>query len=319
MKIYLTAAAALLLTGGLAGWSGASEWTLPTPGEILRELRGGNLNGLVSPVPTVLAGEPADGEFHNSGDEGFKRAILRHRISLDAWIERLNTAGPALLCLGETHYTDFRHALSRDIFSKLRFDKLFLEALPGEVDEIISRVDAGEQSVNLLGADIAKVIRTARTVNPGLKFAGIEETKEQERLGRKEPWLKRDSFIAKNLLGGMIPGGRHVALYGSLHCARNDLGLGGSRPFYRHLEDSLGSENMRSVVVARSGAWANQFSVFMQILGLSGESFVIPDTSLIDPADYDYNWNLRKLFDNYTTIVYLAGEKQVDEEEPDRR
>ncbi|MFC1679608.1 hypothetical protein ACFL2T_05305, partial [Elusimicrobiota bacterium] len=262
-------------------------------------------------APLTVAGapvsEPTDGRFLNSGDAGFKRAILDNRVPVDAWVDSLNESGPELLCLGETHDEAFRHDLAVNIFSKLEMDTLFLEAVPEEVTRFQSELAAGAETVTMLGADIAELLRTAQGTNPGLRIVGIEETDGQQRSRRDDPRIQRDSVIAWNLLQSFQPGKKHVALYGSLHCAKNDLGLGGSSPFYRHLIGDMGPERVRSAIVSRGAGGGDIFAVFLQLFGLSDESFVIPDTSLIPPSAYDYNWNLRKHFDNYRAIVYIAG------------
>lgn len=253
--------------------------------------------------------DPSGGKFLNSGDAGFKQALLENRVPVDDWVAGLNADGPELLCLGETHDKAFRHDLAVNIFSKLEMDTLFLEAVPDEVARYQDELAAGAETVTMLGADIAEVLRTAKGRNPELRIVGIEETDAQERDRRGDPRVQRDSVIAWNLLQSFEPGRKHVALYGSLHCAKNDLGLGGSSPFYRHLLGEMGPERVQSVVVSRGGAGSDLFAVFLQLAGLADESFVIPDTSLIPPSAYDYNWNLRKYFDNYHAVVYVAGPK----------
>jgi hypothetical protein len=51
---------------------------------------------------------------------------------------------------------------------------------------------------------------------------------------------------------------------------------------------------------------AGIFAPYMELLGLSDKSFVITDTRKIDPQSHNYNWDLMKYFENYSTLIYFV-------------
>ncbi len=266
-------------------------------------------------IPAVGAGKTQDGpafkfafdsRFENSTKPDFARVLAANSVSLDAWAAGLSASGVEFLCLGESHDNKYRNPMAERIFSRLEIDILMLEAVPAEVEKLQAEVAAGEETINHLGADIAQILRAVKARNPQVAIAGIEETDEQEIARRGRPEYERDSSIAENLMQAYRPGKRHVALYGSLHCARNSVSMAFQRPFYQHLLGVMDESKRVSALVVIGDNWSNKFSVFMKALNLDDKSFVIPDTSAIDPAVYNFNWDLRRYFDNYEAIIFLA-------------
>lgn len=247
-----------------------------------------------------------DKRFENSTKSELAEKILAESVSLDEWLTGLQAFGVEFLCLGETHDDTFRERMAAQIFSGLGLDTLYLEATAGEVGPLLEKIDAaGGEPVDHLGADMAGVVRASRARNPGLRIVGIEETHEQDVARRDRPEYGRDSSIAENIAGDFKPGERHAALYGALHCARNSISLGFQRPFYRHMLGVIDETKRVNALVVMDGDWSDKLSIYIGMLELNGRSFVIPDTSRIDPAAYNFLWDLRRHFDNYEAIVFL--------------
>ncbi len=245
-----------------------------------------------------------DNRFENSTKADFAKMLNKQKITVESWVAGINASGVEFLCLGERHDNKFRQRISEQILSRLDLDVLMLEANPSEVKKLQEAAGVGGP-VNHLGADIAGVLRSAIKRNPALVLSGIEETKEQELARSNEPKQQRDSSIAENLMKSYAPGKRHAALYGALHCGRNSVSLSFQRPFYQHVSQVIDESKRVNVLVVVDSDWNNKFSVYMNMLDLNGESFVLPDTSLINPAVFNFNWDLKQYFDNYKTIVYL--------------
>jgi len=247
-----------------------------------------------------------DSRFKNATKADFKKMLTDQQISVEAWTSGINASGVEFICLGERHDNTFRKRISEQILSGLDFDTLMIEANQPETEKLAEEVAQGKETINHLGADFANILRAAKKRNPNLKLAGIEETKEQEHARRDAPQYQRDSSIAENLMNGYAPGNRQVAIYGALHCGNNSVSMSFQRPFYQHISKIVDADKRINALVVIDSDWNNKFSVYMTMLELSDKSFVIPDTAAVDPALYNFNWDLRQYFDNYKTIIFLT-------------
>jgi hypothetical protein len=268
-------------------------------------------------VFSVSAFAELDKRFYAQDDESFKQQIIANKVSVSKWIDDLNSNSVDFLCLGESHTDEYRKLYSEKIFSSLILDQLYLETDVHEGNDILSKIAAGQERVEMLcHSDIAGLLRASQKVNPEIEIFGVDETDEQKSFGTRinyqsgRDFITRDGFISQNIMSHIKKGQRHLALYGSTHCARNDIGLGRAS-FFRILEPVFAEADMKAKsVIVIMGDSGGHFDLMMQILGLSGESFVIPDTAAIDPASFNYKWELRRIFDNYDSVIYFAPEKK---------
>ena len=140
-----------------------------------------------------------------------------------------------------------------------------------------SRVEAGDEPVELLDADIARLLRNALWANPGLVIDGIEERREQFSTRRQQGTGSRESSIETNLRIRYRPGRRHVVLYGAFHCSHR-----GGWLFQRLRNRTLPDTPADSLVNLRV-AWEHveapfeAFVYFLDELGLAPGDFVITD------------------------------------------
>jgi hypothetical protein len=104
-----------------------------------------------------------------------------------------------------------------------------------------------------------------------------------------------------------------VALYGANHCAYHNIGLGQSVPFYHHVSQVFRKNHIisRNILLVQNNS-GELLDAYFHRLGFKGETFVIPDTSKIDSADYNFQWALKEIFDNYETIIYFVQNLQDD-------
>ncbi|MEJ2727757.1 MAG: hypothetical protein P8185_04455, partial [Deltaproteobacteria bacterium] len=146
-----------------------------------------------------------------------KRNLESSLISMEQWLTRLGQSDYQILCMGELHEESTRDFLAEEFFAKFSTDVLMLEATPKNLKRLIKRMDAGRDYFPLLGADIMKILRTARHRNPAIKIRGIEETDEQQK-GEQGHSNSRDQSIAHNFWERFQPGRLHIILFGALHC-----------------------------------------------------------------------------------------------------
>ncbi|MBI3548007.1 MAG: hypothetical protein HY078_03035 [Elusimicrobia bacterium] len=256
-------------------------------------------------TPPAVGPERPAPSFRSATKEEFRRAIAANKIPLEDWAASAWSSGTDFWCLGERHDDRFRSAYARRVFTRLAMDELLLEAEPEEARALVRRVDAGEARVEHLSADIAEALRAARARNPGLAIRGVEPTRAQSHASNPAGRAEREALIASNIVQGR-PGLRRAALYGALHCSKNSQSIGFERPFFRHLLGSERGARARSAAVVFAGDFKNLFSLYMKELELDGESWAIADTSRIDPASYNYLWELRVLLDNYDAVLFIA-------------
>lgn len=252
-----------------------------------------------------------DPRFYIGNDTTFKKAIEKNKITVDQWLGNIQRDGVDFLCLGESHKDNYRTYIAEQIIAKLKIDKLFLEADDNIAIEFLKKIDAGEERVeHLCAADMAKIVRSSRLNNSEIKIYGVDENDSQEtetrnintRLG--ENVASRDGFIAQNIYQKLDENELSIALYGSSHCAQNDIGLGRTT-FWYLLGPVFKEKNMnaKSVRFIPSGDYS-QFDLHMLLLGQKAP-FVIPDTSKVDPKVFGHRWDLMENFSNYDVIVYF--------------
>jgi hypothetical protein len=279
------------------------------------------LIGLAKPglSQSVTPAEPAttspvinlDREFWLADGQALHTALTDNQVSVERWLQDLNQSALEFLCLGETHNPAFRQFLAQAIFPQLDVDVLMLEADAPQAEELVSQVKEGRSPVTLLGVDIAAVLQAAQRRNPDVQIVGVDETDQQtawknlEQANSDRRYLSRDGFIAQNIRDAFQAEQQHVALYGANHCARHDLGLGNVVPMFRQVAGKVSEADRSQTVLILSSGQSNPLTIAFQRANLSDRAFVIPDTQAIDPAVYNYRWDLKSFFDNYDAIVYF--------------
>jgi hypothetical protein len=240
------------------------------------------------------------------------RAALLHRLAgqlspVPDWLDGLQRSGFGLLCLGEDHEDSTRRFLAREFFGRVDVDVLALETTTRGLEGIRATVASGGRLVRLLDADLSALLGAALARNPGLRLAGIEETRRQ-RINRHElerPGLRDDSVVA-NFWGHFEPGGRHVVLFGALHCADRRGWL------YRRLFDmapgrvALGAANVRVVGVHQDPV-IRTLARFLRDIGVVEGDFVVSDTRRLEPMLRDWFGPLESTFHRYRTLVVFRG------------
>ena len=192
------------------------------------------------------------------------------------WLASLNQRSVTVLCIGENHEPYLRRFLADRLFSTLKADVLLLEATSHEVRRMRTRVEAGDEQVMLLDADIARLLRSALTANPRLVVDGIEERHEQLSTRRQQGTGSRESSIETNLRIRYRPGRRHVVLYGAFHCSHRGGWL------FQRLRNRALPDPAESLVNLRV-AWEHveapfeAFVYFLDEVGLAPGDFVITD------------------------------------------
>jgi len=258
-------------------------------------------------------GEASTYPFAISNDEILKNTILSNRLSLHEWIRKIESQHIDFFCFGEVHSDSYRLFLAEEVFPLLSFHTLFLEAEPAQVREMVQATQKGSQQIQMHLVDITSIIQIALSKDPSVKIVGVDQTEEQIRKMRVEhakvgrEFISRDGDIALNILNNYIIGNTHVALYGANHCAQYNIGLGDSVPFYHHLTRVFQKKHItsRSILLVQHNS-GEFLDAYFQRLGFKEGTFVIPDTSKIDSADYNFQWALKKIFDNYETIIYFS-------------
>ena len=217
------------------------------------------------------------------------RAALRAGIEralqpLPQWLAALGRRPAAILCIGENHDPYLRRFLADRLFSTLRADVLLIEATAREARRLRARVEAGDDPVLLLGADVARLLRSALVVNPALEIGGIEERREQFSARRERDAGSREGSIEANLRARYRPGRRHVVLYGAFHCSHQ-----GGWLFQRLRRQPPPGTPAGSLLNLRV-AWEHleppfeAFTYFLDELGFPPGDFVIADPETL-PAE----------------------------------
>ena len=200
------------------------------------------------------------------------------------WLAELNRRPFSVLCMGENHEPYLRRFLADRVFATLKMDVLLLEATPREARRIRARVEAGDDQVMLLDADIARLLRAALEANPGLVIDGIEERPEQRSARVEQGTGSRERSIEANFRSRYQRGRRHVVLYGAFHCWHQ-----GGWLFRRLLERPPPGASPDALVNLRV-AWEHveapfeAFVHFLDEIGVAPRDFVIADPALL-PAE----------------------------------
>ena len=202
------------------------------------------------------------------------------------WLAELNRKPVAVLCVGENHEPYLRRFLADRVFATLKMDLLLLEATPREAGRIRARVEAGDEQVMLLDADIARLLRSSVEVNPGLVIDGIEERPEQRSARIDAATGSREGSIETNFRARYQPGRRHVVLYGAFHCSHQ-----GGWLFRRLLERPPPDASAETLINLRV-AWEHveapfeAFVYFLDEIGVAPGDFVIANPTAL-PAEID--------------------------------
>lgn len=204
-------------------------------------------------------------------------------ISTKQWLTHLQQSNHSVICLGEDHEDTTREFLANEFFANIEVHTLFLEATTGEMERVSREIEQDQPHVSLLDADIAKIIRAAKALNPKLVLAGIEETKEQERHREREgDRTFRDDSILTNFWRTFTPGERHVVLFGALHCTDKPDWLFERVRLHAPPPIAQNMLNVRVIGEHQDGLLA-AFVFFIDEIGVEREDFVIPNTSQLHP------------------------------------
>jgi hypothetical protein len=251
-----------------------------------------------------------DSVFWIADATDFQSEINIHQMPLAEWLQQINQANVEFLCMGERHTSEFRQFLATTIFPALEIDVLMLEADADEAERIVTAVNAGAKPVNLLGVDIAPILIAVQRRNPDVAIVGVDETRQQtawknlEQVRSDRRRLSRDGFIAQNIRAQFTSGKRHVALFGAEHCAAYGLNLGNSRPFFRHLTETLNWGDRAMNINLMSDASTSLLTQGLQQSEDHSRPVVIPTRSL-RPETYNYRWDLKSILDPYSILIYF--------------
>ena len=203
-----------------------------------------------------------------------------------SWLDDLNRRAIAILCIGENHEPYLRRFLADRLFETLKADALMLEATPREVERIRTRVEAGDERVMLLEADIARLLRNALRANPHLAVDGIEERPEQRSARVQQNSGSREHSIETNFRTRYRPGRRNVVLYGAFHCSHRGGWL------FRRLRERPPPDAPADALLNLRVAWEHveapfeAFVYFLDEIGFPRRDFVITDPGLL-PDEID--------------------------------
>lgn len=222
--------------------------------------------------------------------------------NLDEELARLNASRLTILCMGERHLAATRRFVAETVVPAVAIDVLFLEASSDDLPEIIARVDTGLDEVALLGEDIAAIVRAARSANPAMVIAGIDETDSQknQRIHRKKG--SRDRSIAGNLRSHLRRGKRHAVLFGALHCADQPNWL------YRRIllgEHRVKREEIRNVNIIgeHQDGSVEAFLEFLHAIDVPRRDFMIANTAALDGLVFAWFPALTRSFSRFDSVI----------------
>ena len=204
------------------------------------------------------------------------------------WLAALNRSAVTVLCIGENHEPYLRRFLADRVFTTLKADVLLLEATPGEVRRIRSGLEAGDEEITLLDADVARLLRNALAVNPGVDIEGIEERPEQRAARLETSTGSRESSIEANFRARYRSGSRNVVLYGAFHCSHRGGWL------FRRLRLRPPPDAPADSLVNLRVAWEHveapfeAFVYFLDEIGVAPGDFVIADPATLPPEIDDW-------------------------------
>jgi hypothetical protein len=222
--------------------------------------------------------------------------------NIDEELARLSASRLTILCIGEQHMASTRRFLAEVVVPRMALDVLLLETSSDELLGIMDGIDAGLAEVPLLGEDIAAIVRSARSANPAIIVAGIDESASQkaQRIYRKRG--SRDISIARNLRSQIRRGKRQAVLFGALHCADQPDWM------YRRVrlgERRVNREEIRNVNVIgeHQDGPLEAFLSFIHAVGVERRNFMIADTSALDRLIFTWFPALTRSFLRFEAVV----------------
>ena len=228
--------------------------------------------------------------------------LRNHLGNLEEGLTQLNASRLTILCIGEQHMATTRRFIAGVVVPALAIDVLLLESSSDELPEIMKRIDTGLTEVPLLGADIAAIVRSARSTNPAIVIAGIDESASQkaQRFHRKQG--SRDISIAGNLRSHVRRGKRHAVLFGALHCADQ------ARWMYRRIslgEKRVSREEIRNVNVIgeHQDGTVEAFLEFVQTIDVPRRNVMITDTGTLDRLIFTWFPALSRSFLRFDSVI----------------
>lgn len=239
-----------------------------------------------------------------------RKNLEQNIVSVERWLDWIRGAGVSVLCLGEDHEDATRQFLARTLFSELDIDVLLLEVTPHQLGLITQELRWEREKVLLLDADIADIIRAARTRNPNVELVGIEETKRQ-RIARQKndrPGT-RDESIHNNFWHHFRYGRRHVVLFGALHCTNRAQWLYGRirRLAPRRVANEM--INVRIMEEHQDGR-VEAFIYFLGKIGIRRADFVVADSKKLHPLIYEWFEVLGVTLKDFTALMVFGNRSQ---------
>lgn len=237
----------------------------------------------------------------------YERQQLRHSLSaaittLDLWLEKITSAQPELLCVGESHDDITRTFLATRFFPNYPVDTLMLEITHEDLAILLKLIESGSSRLSLLEADVAEIIRAARNANPQVIIHGIEESRSQRIERFKDREGSREQSISNNFRRLFRHGKRHAVLYGALHCTDD------SSWFFNRIRassngDAVKTSSSVNVVNAHESGETEAFVNFLQALEIPPPPFVLPRTSMLHPEIYAWFPQLTRTFLQYDAVI----------------
>ena len=211
--------ALIVVIAGLVAFVVVHDWVRTRYGPTPAELAAAKRARVTEPSPVAVHAVHQYARLSAEERNELAEYLRANLIPVSTWVEQLGERTFEVICLGEDHESSTREFLAREFFAKVFVDALLLEATADDLERIEEAIASGSARVPLLEADIAAILRTARTRNAGIEVAGIEETRRQ-RVARRGMGRAgfRDDSIARNFRDRFQPGRRHVVLIGALHC-----------------------------------------------------------------------------------------------------
>jgi len=227
-----------------------------------------------------------------------KNNLKSNLVSMEQWITQLGQSDYQVICMGELHEESTRNFLAEEFFAKFSTDALLLETTPKNLERLINRMDSGRDYFPLLNADIMKILRTVKDMNPGINIWGIEETKEQQKDSNS-----RDQSIAHNFWERFKPGRLHIILFGALHCTNEPHWLFKNLYNQASLHDKERMLNVRVLSEHQNGP-VEAFVYFLDEIGAVTKHFVIPNTNSLHPRIYEWFQMLnQETLEKYRSLI----------------
>ncbi len=250
--------------------------------------------------------------FLKADHEDFKAELKDKVLTPLSWQQKMNTSNWDILCVGETHSEGYRNIVSSLVLSELKFDHLMLESKASEIEPLLQEYHETENAI-FLSAPITNIFKSVLGNNPQLRISGVERRPEQERLALSETLrlkrgkLTREAFIAQNILDTYRSGEKTLALYGSLHCAKLNKGLGLDTPFFKLMESYFRSQDMKvsNVRVIRAKDHQVLSALLRQYGYLKQQPIVLSNLQNLKPSVYNHQIDLYTLFKDYDNLVIV--------------